>query len=173
MSRRSARAALLVAVQRRPPGVDFAILTRRAAELRRHAGEIAFPGGRHDPARDPSLLATALREAREEIGLEEADVALLGALPERRTVSSRYLVSPFVGRVGSFGVPETHSGEVARVFAVPLERFADPGGRELVDWRYCGRVHHVSAVRVEGEIVWGLTLDVIDDLLASGLHRIE
>ena len=99
MSRRSARAALLVAVQRRPPGVDFAILTRRAAELRRHAGEVAFPGGRHDPARDSSLLATALREAREEIGLEEADVALLGALPERRTVSSRYLVSPFVGRV--------------------------------------------------------------------------
>ena len=62
---------------------------------------------------------------------------------------------------------------MARVFAVPLERFADPGGRELVDWRHRGRVHRVSAVRVEGEIVWGLTLDVIDDLLASGLDRIE
>jgi 8-oxo-dGTP pyrophosphatase MutT (NUDIX family) len=173
MSGRTARAALLVAVQRRPPGIDFAVLTRRAARLRMHGGQIAFPGGRHDPGRDASLLATALREAREEVGLDEAEVTLLGALPERRTVSSSYLVSPFVARVRSLRPLDPDSREVARVFAVPLGKFADPGGRELVDWRHDGRIHRVPAVRVEGELVWGLTLDVIDDLLASGLHRIE
>ena len=74
------------------------VLTRRRADLRRHAGEISFPGGRRDPE-DADLADTALREAEEEIGLPRADVRLLGELPPTSTFVTNYVIHPFVGLI--------------------------------------------------------------------------
>ena len=76
------------------PGLVF---TERRADLRRHAGEISFPGGRRDPGEE--LLATALREAEEEIELDPGDVELAGALPPVGTFVTSYRVHPFVGLI--------------------------------------------------------------------------
>ena len=74
------------------------MLTRRRADLRRHAGEISFPGGRRDPE-DADLADTALREAEEEIGLPRAEVRLLGELPPVSTFATNYVIHPFVGLI--------------------------------------------------------------------------
>ena len=89
-------AAVLVALYGYPgdPGLVF---TERRADLRRHAGEISFPGGRRDA--DESLVQTALREAEEEIGLDRAEVEVVGALPPIGTFVTSYKVHPFVGLV--------------------------------------------------------------------------
>src|SRR3954454_23310654 len=93
--RRGTQAAVLLALYGWPdePGLIF---TERRADLRRHAGEISFPGGRQD-AEDPALVATALREAEEEIALDPAAVEIAGALPPVGTFVSGYRVHPFVG----------------------------------------------------------------------------
>ncbi len=74
------------------------MLTRRRADLRRHAGEISFPGGRRD-AEDANLADTALREAEEEIGLPRAQVSLLGELPQTSTFATNYVIHPFVATI--------------------------------------------------------------------------
>ncbi len=163
------RASVLVPLQDDARGECSVVLIRRALGVHQHQGQVAFPGGRYEPARDDSLLATALREAEEEIGLAAGAVALLGALPERRTLSSNLLVSPFVGRIPSGYPLHPAKGEVARIFAAPLAHFATVQGREQLAWGYEGRTYWVPCVRVEGEVVWGLTLDIIDELIKSGL----
>src|SRR5262249_36600278 len=80
-------------------GEPSLLFTRRASGLPHHQGQVAFPGGRHEPGADADLAATALREAHEEIGLAPADVHLLGALDDIETVSTRFVITPFVGVV--------------------------------------------------------------------------
>ena len=90
---------MLVALYRADPGGEpQLVLTRRRADLRRHAGEISFPGGRRD-AEDADLAATALREAEEEIGLERSQVTLRGELPAVSTFATNYVIHPFVATI--------------------------------------------------------------------------
>lgn len=162
------RAAVLVPMQQGPGGDLSITLIQRSIGIAVHSGETAFPGGCYDPRRDESLLATALREAEEEIGLEPSLVSIIGVLPERWTVSSRFLVTPFLARIplGCRFVPDER--EVQSVFSVPLSRF---GGDQPPQWQQReleGRTVSVPCVRVAGRVVWGLTLHIIEDLLLRG-----
>src|SRR5258706_12151143 len=91
-------AAVLVPMFERD-GAFHLLYTTRSAALPQHPGQVAFPGGRHAPVRDGSLLVTALRETEEEIGVRPADVDVLGALDAIHTFSSNFLITPFVGRI--------------------------------------------------------------------------
>jgi 8-oxo-dGTP pyrophosphatase MutT (NUDIX family) len=141
------------------------ILTERSASLVMHAGQVAFPGGRYDPLQDTSLVATALRETFEEIGLPERVVEVIGALPERRTLSSNYMVSPFVGRVSASVSLRPDHREVHRVFRAPLRVFAESERRDRFVWTREGQSYEVPFVAVGDSRVWGVTLEIIDDLL--------
>src|SRR5215211_9265346 len=99
------------------PGLVF---TERRGDLRRHAGEISFPGGRQD-APDESLMTTALREAHEEIGLDPAEVEVIGALPPVGTFVTGYKVHPFVGVIPEGLRFEPNPNEVAAVLLFGLE----------------------------------------------------
>jgi 8-oxo-dGTP pyrophosphatase MutT (NUDIX family) len=160
------RAAVLVPLVVAPNGARRLILIQRGAAASEHAGQVAFPGGRHDGGRDESLLATALREASEEVGIEAAGVRVIGALPERRTFTSGRLVSPFVGVVASPIRLRRDRREVAAVFTAALDDFASGASRERLRWEVGGAGYEVPCVRIGKRVVWGLTLDVIDDLLA-------
>jgi 8-oxo-dGTP pyrophosphatase MutT (NUDIX family) len=105
-------------------GLGHLLLTTRPTHLRSHSGQIALPGGRVEPG-DPDRIATALREANEEIGLHYSDVEVLGSLPEYRTASG-YAVTPVVGWLA--GLPELvpDPAEVDEVFLVPLSFLMDP-----------------------------------------------
>jgi 8-oxo-dGTP pyrophosphatase MutT (NUDIX family) len=142
------------------PGLVF---TERRADLRRHPGEISFPGGRRDHS-DEELLATALREAEEEIGLEPAAVEVVGALPPIGTFVTSYKVHPFVGLIGDDLRFEANPAEVAAVLMFTVDELrAGFAMRRLVRRGIPIR----TPTYVVGEhLIWGATARILGELLS-------
>jgi len=143
------------------PGLIF---TERRADLRRHAGEISFPGGRRDDD-DESLQATALREAQEEIGLEPAAVELAGALPPTATFVTGYRIHPFVGLIpnpAALGL-EPSPSEVETLLTIRLDALRDAYGMRRLVRR--GVPIHTPTYAVDGHLIWGATARILGDLL--------
>ena len=123
LSGESRPAAVLMPIIDHPSGATM-LLTQRTAHLKRHSGQVAFPGGRHEPD-DPSLFATALREAHEEIGLEPDRVEVIGRMPDYLT-GSGCRVTPVVALLAPGFQPRPDPFEVADVFEVPLDFLMNP-----------------------------------------------
>lgn len=142
-------------------GPDVLVL-QRAATLRNHAGQPAFPGGGADPG-DADSSATALREAAEEVGLDAGSVEILATLPQLWIPVSGYLVTPVLAWWREpHEVSPRDPGEVARVARLPVAELVDPANRL--------RLRHPSghlgpAFRVQGMLVWGFTAGVLSALL--------
>ena len=142
------------------------ILTKRAAGLSTHGGEIAFPGGRHDLT-DPDLLFTALREANEEIGLQATDVEILGPLGQ--VMSKHQLqVTPWVGIVPQAVQLTPSPDEIDSIFTVPLCFFLDDKRHHTDEIRFKGMTHFVPAYEYDGHIIWGLTAYMLIEMLNIG-----
>jgi 8-oxo-dGTP pyrophosphatase MutT (NUDIX family) len=139
------------------------VLTRRRADLRRHAGEISFPGGRRD-AEDADLLTTALREAEEEIGLGREQVSLLGELPQTSTFATGYVIHPFVVAIPAGVAWRLSPREVDAVLELPLE--AVRAGRTRTQMERRGFSFETDAFIVDEHLIWGATGRIIDHLLA-------
>jgi 8-oxo-dGTP pyrophosphatase MutT (NUDIX family) len=129
------------------------ILTRRAALLRHHPGQVAFPGGKQD-VDDATPLAAALREAREEIGLGEA--LILGELDSHETVTE-FRVTPFVGLVPADFVPVIDRREVDEVFEVPLDFVLNPANYRIESRRWQGHDRRYFVVPYGPHYIWGAT----------------
>ena len=157
-------AAVLIAITDRPdPGV---ILTLRQASMRRHAGQIAFPGGRIDPE-DDGPVAAALREAREEIGLDPARVELAGTIGRYRT-GSGYAITPVVGVVPPDLALVPHEAEVAAVFEVPLAFLLDPVNHVERTTEFGGRLRRFREITWADRRIWGITAA----LIVNFAHRV-
>jgi 8-oxo-dGTP pyrophosphatase MutT (NUDIX family) len=144
------------------PAAPHLVLTRRRADLRRHAGEIAFPGGRRDP-QDTSLEETALREAEEEIGLPRADVSLLGSLPPVSTFATGYVIHPFVASIPAGVAWRLSPREVDAVLELPLD--AVSAGRTRTRLQRRGISFETDAYEVGEHVIWGATARIIQLLL--------
>jgi len=149
------------------PEVAHLVLTRRRADLRRHAGEIAFPGGRQDP-QDASLQDTALREAEEEIGLPRGDVEVLGSLPQVSTFATGYVIHPFVGTVPAGVAWQLSPREVDAVLELPLATISASKTRTRIQRR--GISFETDAYIVDEHVIWGATARIIQ-LLLERLHE--
>ncbi|MEW9580824.1 CoA pyrophosphatase [Paraburkholderia sp. DGU8] len=128
-------AAVLVPLVVREPGLTV-LLTQRADHLNDHAGQVSFPGGRHEPF-DADAIATALREAQEEVGLAPSRVEILGALPDYLT-GTGFCVTPVIGLVHPPFALKMDRLEVAEVFEVPLAFLMDPANHEERVFRFEG-----------------------------------
>jgi 8-oxo-dGTP pyrophosphatase MutT (NUDIX family) len=144
------------------PGV---VLIERASGMRTHAGQVAFPGGAADPE-DTDMIATALREATEEVGLDAASIQIIGQLPPRFLPPSGFVVTPVLGWwLYPHPVAAVDHGEVASVVIVSLAELAEPANRHTVG--------HPSglfgpAFQAGGLFIWGFTAGLLDQLLRLG-----
>jgi 8-oxo-dGTP pyrophosphatase MutT (NUDIX family) len=137
-----------------------AVFTRRRDDLRRHAGEISFPGGRQDPGED--LRDTALREAEEEIGLDRAGVELVGALAPTPTVVTSYAIYPFVGVIQPGQSWKPSAAEVAEVLELSLPALRDGYARKRLTRR--GLPFRTDVYETDGALIWGATARILGDL---------
>ncbi len=158
------RAAVLIPLFK--AGSEYRILfTKRTDSVEAHKGQISFPGGRVEEE-DGSPLETALREADEEIGLSRKDVTVLGQMDDARTVSSNYIVYPFVGLIPYPYEFKTSVQEVKELLEVPFQVFlsADSAG-ENTPVVYEGATYHGLAYRYKEEVIWGATARIMQNLV--------
>jgi 8-oxo-dGTP pyrophosphatase MutT (NUDIX family) len=153
-------AAVLVPLYIRD-GELYAVFTKRRDDLRRHPGEISFPGGRYDEG-EQDLRATALREAHEEIGLPPDAVEIVGALQPTPTIATGYAVYPFVGLIESGRSWTLSAREVAEVLELSLSELAAGYARRRLIRR--GVPIRTDTYLVGENLIWGATARILADL---------
>ena len=154
-------AAVLVPIQERSDG-DYLVLTQRAEMLNSHSGQVAFPGGKID-LQDRGPLEAALRESREEIGIDPSHVRILGQL-DQVTAASNFLVTPFVGLIPSPYEFSLNQNETTAVFSVPVSVLMDPRSLWVDTTRYPGwdPIYHFQYQEWD---IWGATARIVKQLL--------
>ncbi|MGH8728826.1 MAG: CoA pyrophosphatase [Burkholderiales bacterium] len=152
-------AAVLIPLVNHADGITV-MLTVRPDHLVYHPGQISFPGGRAEA--EESAIQTALREAREEIGLREEQVEILGTLADYTTLTG-YRITPVVGLVDPEFAPAPDPVEVAEVFEVPLTHFLDANNHQRHRAVYEGRERQYYAMPFETRFIWGATAGMLYD----------
>jgi len=159
--RGAVNAAVLVPLYR-DRGRLHAVFTKRQDDLRRHPGEISFPGGRYDEG-EPDLEATALREAKEEIGLPSDAVEIVGALQPTPTIATGYAVYPFVGLIAPGRQWTPSASEVSAVLELALDDLQSGYARRRLVRR--GLPIRTDTYVVGDHLIWGATARILADLL--------
>lgn len=145
----------------RPSGLTL-LLTRRSTNLTHHAGQVSFPGGREEPG-DADIVATALRETEEEVGVERTAVSIVGVLPTMPTITG-YAVTPVVGLLPAATRLSLEAAEVDLAFEVPLDFLLDESNERRSERLIEGVSVPLREFRYGGQRIWGATASMIADL---------
>ena len=171
-------AAVLVPLLPRPEGLHV-LFTERSKDLRSHAGQISFPGGGIDKG-DADARAAALREAREEVGLDPRHVEILGQLDDCPTFVTGYVIAPVVGVVDPLAFtaagryPWTPSAaEIAALHELPLDAFMDLRNRRVEQRLRDGQPYELTWYTVSGATVWGATARILRQLIELASAPVE
>ena len=156
------RAAGVLVPLRAGAGGIRVVLSRRTERVPHHKGQVCFPGGSKDP-RDDGLLETALREAREEVGIDRKNVTVLGAMEPVLTVTG-FCIRPFVARLAEGTGYSLDAFEVAEVFEAPLREFARFERYRCAESTFRGRENKVWFFDYEGRTIWGATATILHRL---------
>lgn len=155
-----APAAVLVAItDRTEPGL---ILTERSSRLRKHAGQVAFPGGKVDDT-DADEIAAALREAEEEIGLPPESANIIG-ISDRYSTFTGFDIVPVLAVIPADLPLTPHADEVADWFEIPLAYALDPANRIQKEVEWEGRTRHYSEILWQQRRIWGITAAILTNL---------
>lgn len=160
-------AAVLVGVVAHA-GAPTVLLTRRHDNLRHHAGQVSFPGGRIETF-DASPAAAAMREAHEEVGLQSAQFTALGYLDPLLTITG-FRVLPLLGVINPAFVAVPDPVEVADVFEVPLALLLDPGQLDEKFLQFGGKPRRVLQYRYDQQRIWGVTASILFNLRERLAH---
>lgn len=163
--RRMREAAVLIPISLAGDQITI-LFTRRAATLREHSGEMSFPGGRRDPG-DPDFVATALREAEEEIGLQPSDVHLHGKIAEVPTITG-YLMHAYIG---SYRAPYPFTPNRSEIDSIVVSPIADlllPANRREAHRPWLSKGETITDFTIQGNLIWGATGYLLNLLL----HRL-
>jgi 8-oxo-dGTP pyrophosphatase MutT (NUDIX family) len=160
------QAAVLVALFPKNEEWHVVFIERNANDRDHHGGQISFPGGKAEPS-DLSMLATALREAEEEVGIGQEQVKVLGKLTELYIPVSNFQVHPFLGYLEASPSYRLQLEEVNEVLEVPLSHFRLPGIRKFTDIRIAPQItlKQVPYFDVQGRVLWGATAMMLNELL--------
>jgi len=157
------RSAVLIPLFEKDGGCHI-LFTKRTDHLHHHKGQISFPGGgRHDE--DRSMLETALRESREEIGLKESDVEILGEMDDAATLTSFYHIVPFVGLIPypyDFTIDEF---EVQEVFSLPLDDLMHKAVKKSENYVFGDLKVEMFSYELDGRFIWGATAWMLGQLI--------
>jgi 8-oxo-dGTP pyrophosphatase MutT (NUDIX family) len=156
------RSAGVLVPLRMSGGAVSVVLARRTERVPHHKGQVCFPGGSRDPG-DRDLLATALRESEEELGIRPADVELLGAMEPVPTVTG-FFIKPFVARIPDGARFLLNEFEVAEVFDAPLTLFADFPRYRAADTTFLGKPYKVYFLDFGKITIWGATARILHQL---------
>ncbi len=160
----SADTPYMTAVQPNPESGLHLILTRRTDQLNGHSGQMSFPGGRRDP-QDADFWQTALRETREELGIETGSVACLGNLTPLYIPPSNFDVYPWVGYIPTLPSLNPNPQEVAAVHFAPVSALFDPASKQEVELpMFTGQNRRVPAYVLCDQVVWGATAIMLSEL---------
>ena len=149
-------------------GELYLLFTKRSEELNHHAGEISFPGGVCNPEEHPR--ETALRETWEEIGIDPAQIEIIGPLDDVYSIH-HYKVSPYIGFIS--GIPELtlNRSEIDRIIEVPVSHLLDPSCFRIEEWGWQGRNYPVYFYSFGGDEIWGMTAEIVMNFLDLSFER--
>ena len=161
-------AGVLVPLRARPAGPPGSgdeikiVLAQRTERVPHHKGQVCFPGGSRDPG-DSDLLATALREADEELGIRKSDVELLGAMEPVPTVTG-FFIQPYVARLPASATFRLDGFEMAEVFEAPLSVFEDFGRYRRARTSFLGEAYDIFFFDYDHHTIWGATAKILHRL---------
>ncbi len=166
-------AVLIPLIARKEPGDYDLLLTLRTESVEHHKGQVSFPGGTTNN-NDRDEIATALREAEEEVGIASSEIQILGTLNNVWTPSG-FIITPIVGYLTHFPHLVLQHGEVAEAFCVPLSFFSDPANMTTETRYYEGQPREVYFYHYGNFTIWGITAIIIRELvqvLVSGIRTL-
>ena len=154
-------AAVLIGLMDDPKNGLSLLLTRRTTNLKHHAGEISLPGGSFDEDQDINIQSTALREAKEEIGLSSEQTEILGFLEPQISLGTGFIVTPIIAHIESSFVPQIDTNEVEELFSVPLSFFTNNNNLNHEHRIFDQIKWSVYSYHYEDYLIWGLTAQII------------
>ena len=154
-------AAVLIPIVERNNGLKV-ILTKRSNNLKQHPGQVSFPGGKSEKT-DKSLVATALRETREEIGINNKNVEILGQLSKHVTITG-FKITPFIGKIRTGFSTKIQTSEVSEIFEVPLSYLSNPKNFRVESVKWKGKKRFCYSIPDGPYYIWGATARILKNL---------
>ena len=154
-------AAVLIPIVERNNGLKV-ILTKRSNNLKQHPGQVSFPGGKSEKT-DKSLVATALRETREEIGINNKNVEILGQLSKHVTITG-FKITPFIGKIRTGFSTKIQTSEVSEIFEVPLSYLSNPKNFRVESVKWKGKKRFFYSIPYGPYYIWGATARILKNL---------